>query len=126
MEYAVSDADIEIQYYYTDIYIITLIALGVRIAQGATVQAASKLRDKISVGMSNQKVAVAKGLFIPAADPKCLLALIGLHSERENSWRFNALRVIAERYLPGAMGELPAPVEKLRQTTATQLRKAAG
>jgi hypothetical protein len=80
---------ITVSYSYTDVYVINAIALKFISRHGNTVNAAKNLRETIKMGKPNEKISVAKGMFLPAAGPQNLLQLIGMHSSVPHSgWQF--------------------------------------
>jgi len=82
---------LEVEYYYTDI----IILLGIRDdiiehSSPPTEKAINNLFKNIGSGLSNEKVAVNKNMFIKAKNPAGLLALIGLHNTENTSiWRYH-------------------------------------
>ena len=87
-----------VEYYYSDILVITAIALGMLSRKSATIEAAKNLRANLFKGMSNDKIDVAFGLFIKAATPRHLLALIGLQHEFHGDWRNIVLKTASGKW----------------------------
>lgn len=126
MEYEVGAQSTAVDYYYTDLYVITMSALEFRNVHYATRDAAQGIYTAVGQGGSNETVAVSRGCFVRAASPQHLLALIGLHSEHLNNWRGLARLAIGEHYEPGSMGDLPAPADHLQHSCAADLATAVG
>jgi hypothetical protein len=101
IEYEPKGEAIDVSYYFTDIFIITALSLGLLPHRhGGTVEAARALRADRFNETSNAKIGVAKGLFIEAATPQHWLALIGLHSEHSNGWRHCVRALASEEWGP--------------------------
>jgi hypothetical protein len=126
MEYIAGDGTMDIAYYYTDIYIIALRMLGILSTRTETRRAAADLMAALQDGKSADKLSVARGLFVAAASPMNLLALMGLHSSHDYNWKMQAIWAIRAEQKLGAEGELPAPPDVLRQTVVESLLRAAG
>lgn len=87
MEIDAEKPDLLVTYYYTDIYVITAIALGHLNRNSKTVVAAKTLRTDLPSGKLTDKIDVAKNLFIKAAAPTNLLALLSLQSPSRTNWQ---------------------------------------
>lgn len=127
IEYEPKGEALDVRYFFTDIYVITAIALELLPHRhGATVAAANTLRADLFNGPSNSKIGVAKGLFIEAAAPQHLLALIGLHSEHNNGWRHAVRALASDKW--GPKGQiLPSVLEGFRNGgVLDRLKQASG
>jgi len=127
IEYEPKGAALEVRYFFTDIFFITAISLGLLPHRhGATLSAANALRADLFNGKSGDKIGVARGLFIEAATPQHLLALIGMHSEHYNGWR-HAVRALASEAW-GPKGEmLPSVSDGFRNGgVLDRLKQASG
>jgi hypothetical protein len=114
IDYEPQGEAIDVRYYFTDIYVITAISLGLLPHRhGATVGAANALRADLFNGESSAEIGVAKGLFIQAETPQHLLALIGLHSEHYNGWRHCVEALASEEWGPKGK-TLPKVLEGFR------------
>lgn len=100
-----------VEYYYTDI----IILLGIKeniinISSPPTRKALNKLFQNLSNGLSNEKTAVNKNMFLRAKSPSGLLALIGmLNTENTTIWRYHIQTMIQ----PHEEEILAAPRDKL-------------
>jgi hypothetical protein len=91
MEFDANKPECPVSYFYTDIYIITAIALGKLNRIGTTVSTANGLRDDLPNGKLAEKIGVAKGLFVPAATASNLLALLSLQCPERINWQTRVL-----------------------------------
>ena len=87
MEYDAATPDFPVTYFYTDIFIITAIALGHLHTHASTTQAAKDLRTGLPTGKLTEKISVAKGLFVEANSASNLLALLSLQSPERINWQ---------------------------------------
>lgn len=113
----------DIRYYYTDVFVITALYLGV-------VNKKPKVRKTIFVsfyenirnGSSNEKMPVPKSLFVEAKGPEHLLALMSLHNRINHGWWHNLIDIGKDHFFKSVDdSELPAPKEKLRKLIANEL-----
>lgn len=127
IEYEPKGEAINVRYYFTDIFVITAIALELLPHRHrATIIAANALRGDLFNGSSNSKIGVAKGLFIEAATPQHLLALIDLHSEHNNGWRHAVRALASEQWGPKGM-TLPGVLDGYRDGgVLDRLKQASG
>lgn len=104
---------LEVDYFYTDI----IILLGIKhkiidLAYPPTESAINKLFSNLAKGISHEKVAINKRMFIKAKNPASLLALIGLHNNVNTSmWRYHIQKMVP----PCDKESLAAPYEKLKE-----------
>jgi hypothetical protein len=92
---------LQVSYFYTDIYIINGIALGLIPRHGNTKNAANNLRDGLQSGGSREKISVAKGLFVKVASPQHLLCILGMHSTLKYSgWQRRIRSLSSEEWGP--------------------------
>jgi hypothetical protein len=104
---------LQVKYYYTDI----IILLGIReniieLNSPPTDKAINKLFVDLGSGLSHDKVAVNKNMFIKAKDPAGLLALAGLHNTANTSiWRYHIQTMVP----PCNDEDLPSPYDKLKE-----------
>lgn len=87
MEFDPTHPDLPVTYFYTDIYVISAIALGHLQRSKKTITAAENLRTQLPNRKLTDKISVVKKLFIKAAAPSNLLALLSLHSSDRINWQ---------------------------------------
>lgn len=87
MEFDPDQPDLPVTYWYTDIYVITAIALEKLTRGGPTVTAANSLRDDLPNRELTEKISVAKGLFVKVAAPSNLLPMLSLQSPERINWQ---------------------------------------
>lgn len=96
-------SSVDVKYWFADIYTISAIALKMLPRHTKTVEAALNLRAELFKKGSNEKIAVARGLFVQALNAQHLLALIGLHSGiHGGDWRTDVLRAASGTWEPGS------------------------
>lgn len=83
-----SEKDIELEYFYTDIHIITLMSLGI-IGSKRQEKLARGLIGKLLDGDYHDKISVTKLLFVQPKSTEHLLSLMDLHSRYSTTnWRY--------------------------------------
>jgi len=99
----VHDSDIDVEYYYSDIYIITLMALGI-IGSKKHEDLARNFIAKLLHGDYHDKIKITKMLFVKPASTEHLLSVMGLNSRfSTTNWRY----YMRHRNIPeGAKGYL--------------------
>ena len=104
-------------YSYTDVVVLS--ALWEDIVSKPEPQRArlKKLRQELEADTGGS-VRVPRSAFLPAATPEQLLALAGLRSSVDNSWRFQTIALLKHLHLKGA---LPRPDADLRRMIREQL-----
>lgn len=118
---------LDVTYFFSDIYIVTAIALDLLPSRhGATKKAATALRGDLMNGPSREKIAMAKGLFVEAATPQHLLGLIGMHGFFHTGWVAGVRALASEEW--GIKGiTLPSVLKAYRDgDVLASLRKASG
>ncbi|WP_440145311.1 hypothetical protein ACS016_09900 [Aeromonas veronii] len=78
-EVQLNELDINIQYYYSDIWIITLYSKGI-IGDLRQQKVARKLISQLIDGNHHDKINITKSLFLKVKSPSCLLSLMCIHS----------------------------------------------
>ena len=108
---------IQVHYSYTDVVVLS--ALWEDIVSKPEPQRArlKKLRQELEADTGGS-VRVPRSAFLPAATPEQLLALAGLRSSVDNSWRFQTIALLKHLHLKGA---LPRPDADLRRMIREQL-----
>ncbi|MBN8605122.1 MAG: hypothetical protein J0M26_29265 [Planctomycetes bacterium] len=97
----IGTADVEVKYYFTDIYLISAVVLGLLPRNKNTIEAAERVRNELTVGTSTEKVSVPKGLFLEVASPQHLLCMIGLRSTiPESGWQRRIRNIACETWGP--------------------------
>lgn len=87
VEFDATDAQLPVAYYFTDIYVITAIALGHLDRLTTSIEAANNLRTDLPNGRLTDKIGVAKGLFVRAEGPSNLLSLLSMCSPHRVNWQ---------------------------------------
>ena len=111
----------EVDYYYTDI----ILLLGIRdkiieLSSPPTEGAMKKLFANLRNGLSHEKVAINKNMFIRAKNPACLLALIGLHNTENTSiWRYHIQTMVQ----PCDETSLASPYNRLKKHINKEIAK---
>jgi hypothetical protein len=126
-EYEPNQDKLNVKYFFSDIYVVTAIALDLLPERhGATKKAATKLRDDLMNGRSLEKVAMAKGLFVEAATPQHLLGLIGMHGHFHTGWVAGVRDLASEEW--GIKGRIHSSALKAHRDggVLASLRKASG
>jgi len=112
----------DIRYYYTDVFVITALFLGI-------VNRSPKIRktifdsyyNNIRDGSSNDKMPVPKSLFVEAKSPEHLLGLMALHNRINHGWRHHLINIGKDHFLePVDDSELSLPKTHLRATIADE------
>lgn len=101
IEYEITAQEtVSVSYSYTDVYVISAIALGVLKRTAATVRAAVRVREQLPTGGATEKVNLVKGLFMRCAGPSNLLALAGVMSEFAQNWQVRVRSLASEEWGP--------------------------
>ena len=80
--------NLSLSYLFTDVYIVTAIAEDIVHRHGHTRNAAMNVLNELEVGSSNDEVTLTKQMFVRAASPSHLLALMGFPSDiHPTKWR---------------------------------------
>jgi hypothetical protein len=113
----------KICYYYTDVFIITALYLGI-------VNRKPKIRPtvfnsfykNIRDGTSNEKMRIPKSLFVEAKGSEHLLGLMALHNRINHGWWHHLINIGKNHFIcPINDAELPASREKLKEIIANEL-----
>ena len=113
---------LHVEYYYTDIFVITALDIGIvtskpRIRKSVFNTFYSKIRN----GVSNEKIHVPKSLFVKAKSPEHLIALKGFNSRFDHTWWYHLLTVSESRLFGKVQEKPPAPLERLEEIIAQKL-----
>jgi hypothetical protein len=102
LEVRFKNDDIELGYYYTDIDVLMLIALGFFYTTAGTATKAKELiRDLQNQIACAGKTTLIKGMFLKAKDAESLLDLAGFHSRMNKNIHYNMWQAIKNYYRPG-------------------------
>lgn len=109
IEFSEVDGEITCDYYYTDVFILTLfycdfIVRAHKLSQSAVAAIYADWR----VGLGSERIAVPKAAFLKAKDPASLLSLMGLHSASQSMWKHNLI-LLASNTIGFEKMDLPAP-----------------
>jgi hypothetical protein len=114
---------LDISYFYTDIFVITALELGVvRRERKINRSVFAKFRSSLQNGKSTEKIAVPKSLFVKAKGPEHLLGLLAFHNRISYVWWQHLLKIGEDRFhRPVLRSELPAPLAELPELVAKNL-----
>lgn len=116
MELVPEESSIDVQYLYTDVFILTAFALRIfERNHSASKEAADRVFTELFTGTSRDTVSIPKTCFLEAKDPAHLLALMNIHGPRTTSLMHNVI-LIANHAQPMADPklDLSAPIDMLR------------
>ena len=87
-------------YYYTDIYVLTALAVGLILTnRNSRARQAVKFLNRLRRGIGTERVAVPLGAFVKLRAPSCLLAIGGFHSsEPAYSWWTNLIIAFRDNF----------------------------
>ncbi len=126
MELTPQAASIDLTYYYTDIYVIKAVGLGIIPRHGNVRNAANNLLEHLAEGPSSETVNVTQLQFLKAETPEHLLALAGFHSRFENNWRGMLARTSARAADVVLNPPEALSLDDLKAVTTDQLIHARG
>ncbi len=115
------DGKIQVNYAFTDLMVIRLIADGVIERPKNSVAAAKKVISQMTSGRSQEKVMIQKGQLLIAESPASLLGLIGLHWTDQSNWRYLASVFLSRRYEPGCDLLVNVPTSQLTDLIREQI-----
>ncbi len=90
----------DVSYFFSDIYVVNAIALELLCRQTRTKNAAIRVREHLAKGKPNDKINLARGLFIRAASPHNLLSLMGLSRTPQKDWHNRVRTLSSEEWGP--------------------------
>lgn len=123
--YGVDGSNISVRYFYTDIYIVSAISLGVLRKNTPTVKVANNIRRDLPKSKANSKLVIRKGLFVEAASPGNLLCLLGLTSRLKQNWQSQVRALASEKW--GPKGEvLAAKLKEYRKDLPSIFKELCG
>jgi len=125
MELSPTDNSLEIEYFYTDIFVITALYLGI-VNKNPNVSTSTfeKFYNDIRNGASNEKIYIPRSLFVNPKSPEHLLGLMALHNRVNYGWWHHLIAIGKDRFVePIDDSDLPAPKANLRRTIAEDLMK---
>ncbi|HCG7089293.1 TPA: hypothetical protein NJ342_004561 [Vibrio parahaemolyticus] len=112
-----------VQYYYTDIIILCALRDGlIKVDNPPSESVIKTFFEKINIGLSHEKIALNKKMFLKAVSPEGLLALMGLHNSLGTGmFRFH-IQKLAESQLQKT---LAAPRDTLVENVRDEIKKIA-
>ncbi|MDE2388711.1 MAG: hypothetical protein KGN35_06460 [Betaproteobacteria bacterium] len=126
IEFQEKNEDLEIFYYYTDVFV--LLAFECKIirrkhnkSQKAVIDCLAKLRQ----GLGSEMMSVPKAAFIKSKNIDSLMSLMGLHNNAQSSWKDSVIK-IANNILPPPADRLLAldvPIDKMYQFAIEEILK---
>jgi hypothetical protein len=127
IEFKVKDdgETIDVKYFYTELSVIAGISLGLILRPSQTVNAAKNIFKSIMVGNSNDKIGVARGLFLPAASPHNLMCLLGLNGIIHRNWQQRIYAISYEAVGPTGMTP-DETIRVYRETVYDLLKEVCG
>lgn len=109
------DDRLEVDYYYTDLYV--LLAFKYALIQrkhGHSRSAITKSLQDLGEGAGRERLTVPRPAFVRAKSPATLLALLGLHSTHGHPWKFHVTQLV--NHIAGdASLPLPTPLQQFKQ-----------
>ena len=125
IEYTVDGLNINPTYYYTDVFIVTAISLGILSRPRPTVTVADTFRKQLPQQKTNSKIDVKKGVFVRAETPMNLLCLSGMQSTLPSNWQMKVLALANEEW--GSKGQvIESKLEEYRNGFQAQMCKICG
>jgi hypothetical protein len=98
MEFACHGPSIDVDYYYTDVFILKAFDVGIiSRSQPLRKAAVKKVYNQLQRGTSHEKIKIRKSAFLKAKSPHHLLALAGFHSNCNTMWPQSLLGFLASR-----------------------------
>ena len=125
MELDPQGSSMGISYYYTDIFVITALSLGIVNKKPKIRQSVfNSFHKNIMNGTSNEKMPVPKSLFIEAKSSEHLLGLMSLHNKINHCWWHHLISFGQDHFAEHINdSDLPAPKIKLRSIIKSDLLK---
>jgi hypothetical protein len=124
MQFDTEQPDVGVKYFYTDLYVWLAFDCGVIERQhGGSRKAVDDCIKDLQCGLGDQRVGVPWALMLEAKGPDELLALGGLHSRAEFTWK-DHIFIIANHERPCASRErqLPRLLPDLKRVAADEIR----
>lgn len=123
IQLSVNNESVLFDFFYTDIFVIT--ALFLRIANPPRRIMESTFKNfykQVKDGISHEQFGIPKSLFVKCKGPEHLLALMGLHSRYDHTWRHH-LPSVSQVEMYGLEDEtnLPGPKNILINEISTKL-----
>jgi hypothetical protein len=110
--------EIDVEYFYTDISILSAIWLDlVPISSAQTKHRLRRLRAELATDVKG-KVRIPRTAFLHAPSPDRLLALAGLHSQSDQPWRLQLMKLLGK---PNLGKESAVPEDVLRHNIRNYL-----
>jgi hypothetical protein len=107
MHFDASAADLAVKYFYTDLFVwLAFECEVIHRSDGRSQAAINRCLQDLRDGIGYERVDVPRALFLQAKGPDELLALIGLHSRVNTSWKHDLIQ-IANHVRPYARPEMP-------------------
>ena len=124
MHFDTAEPGIGVKYFYTDLYVwLAFDCVVVRRQHSGSQNAVKTCIKDLQRGLGDQRVGVPWALMLEAKGPDELLALSGLHSRIDFTWK-DHIFIIANHERPYASREreLPRPLADLKRIAADEIR----
>lgn len=123
-----SDGELNVEYWYTDLYLITAIELKILPRDDRSVNAANRIRSELPKGAPNQTMSVSKGMFVRADTPERLLELANMKTQDHANWQARVLTLSAEKWGPKDRNGFSHPdaVSEANREALSSIIKACG
>lgn len=108
MKYRVEgDGRLEVDYFYTDLYILLAFKHGLlRRKHKSSREAITKCLQKLCEGNGIQRLAVPLTAFVQAKSPATLLGLLSLRSTHGHNWKFDVIQLVRASHAGSQLPEL--------------------
>jgi hypothetical protein len=116
---AVAGAEVEVSYSYTDIMILSVLWEEIISRPKPQQDRLRRLRGDLESGPAGS-VELPRSAFVHAGSPAKLLAMMGLHSHVQSTWRLLMWQLLRKRKT-----DISAPVTNLRASVAAELAELA-
>lgn len=98
MEFACHGPSIDVDYYFTDVFILKAFDVGIiSRSQPPRMSTVKKVYNQLQEGTSHEKIKIRKSAFLKAKSPHHLLALAGFHSNCNTMWPQSLLDFLASQ-----------------------------
>jgi hypothetical protein len=109
------DGRLEVDYLYTDLYVLLAFENGlIQRGHGSSRNAIKTCLQQLREGLGSERLAVPRAAFVRAKSPAALLALLGLHGTLDHTWKIDVTRVVNKVAGDGKMIQ-SEPLENLKK-----------
>jgi hypothetical protein len=126
MEYNAANSELPVTYWYTDIYVITAIHLGLIKRNSATTTAVKNFRKNLVRKKLTEKISISKSYMVRVEKPHNLLSMLALFNDEKNNWHNRIVTIGMEDHW-GPKGKiLPSELTKMKNEVPSSLKTACG